>query len=155
MDHHGIRQARFDDLAPRDLYDILQLRSQIFVVEQVCVFLELDGRDHEADAVHLWIRDDSGVVAAMRILGPGSDRASIGRVVTRLDRRSTGVASRLMHEAIDLLDRSGSPTIDLGAQAHLADWYSRFGFEVTGPGYDDDGIDHVPMQRRRNAAVET
>ncbi len=144
-----IHRALFDELAPRDLYDILQLRSDIFVVEQDCVFLDLDGRDHEPDAVHLWIRDDRGVVAAVRILDPEGPDASIGRVVTRRDARSSGVASRLMRAAVEELDARGAPQIHLGAQAHLADWYGRFGFEVSGPGYDEDGIPHVPMTRRR------
>lgn len=149
-----IHRALFDELAPRDLYDILQLRSDIFVVEQDCVFLDLDGRDHEPDAVHLWIRDDRGVVAAVRILDPEGPDASIGRVVTRRDARSSGVASRLMRAAVDELDARGAPQIHLGAQAHLADWYGRFGFEISGPGYDEDGIPHVPMARHRPAGGE-
>lgn len=149
-----IHRALFDELAPRDLYDILQLRSDIFVVEQDCVFLDLDGRDHEPDAVHLWIRDDEGVVAAVRILDPDGASASIGRVVTRRDARSTGVASRLMRAAVDELDARGAPQIRLGAQAHLADWYGRFGFEISGPGYDEDDIPHVPMRRQRPTGDE-
>lgn len=140
-------RAKFDDLAPRDLYDILRLRSEIFVVEQDCVFLDLDGRDHEPDAEHLWIRDGTGLVAALRVLRPGTADASIGRVVTRADARSAGVASVLMREAVATLDQSGAPTIHLGAQSHLADWYARFGFAVSGPSYDEDGILHVPMTR--------
>ena len=151
MADHVIHRALFDELAPRDLYDILQLRSDIFVVEQDCVFLDLDGRDHEPDAVHLWIRDERGVVSAVRILDPDGPDASIGRVVTRRDARSGGVASRLMQAAIDELDGRGATQIHLGAQAHLADWYARFGFEISGPGYDEDGIPHVPMCRRPTA----
>ncbi len=150
-----IQRSRFADLDPGDLYDILRLRSEIFVVEQDCVFLDLDGRDTEDDALHLWVRDDRGVVAAVRLLDPGTARASIGRVVTRIDARSTGVASALMTEAVDVLDRSGAPTIHLGAQAHLADWYGRFGFDVSGPGYDEDGIAHVPMARPNPSARAT
>ncbi len=146
-----IHRARFDELRPRDLYDILRLRSEIFVVEQDCVFLDLDGRDHEADALHLWIRDERGVAAAVRVLDPGTDRSSIGRVVTRADARSGGAASALMRAAIDLLEQGGAPSIHLGAQAHLADWYGRFGFEVSGPGYDEDDIPHVPMTRHTAA----
>lgn len=142
-----IHQARFDDLRPRDLYDILQLRSDIFVVEQDCVFLDLDGRDHEHDAIHLWIRDVDGVAGAVRILDPGTDRTSVGRVVTRRDVRSSGVASALMDAAIAACEARGATAIHLGAQAHLADWYGRFGFRVSGAGYDEDGIPHVPMTR--------
>lgn len=149
MNSPAISRARFTDLDPQDLYDILRLRSEVFVVEQECVFLDLDGSDHEDDAVHLWTSDDRGVVAALRILRPGTPESSIGRVVTRPDARSAGVASALMVAAVETLDRSGAESIHLGAQAHLADWYSRFGFDVSGPAYDEDGILHVPMERRR------
>lgn len=153
MTRPEISRARFADLDPRDLYDILRLRSEIFVVEQECVFLDLDGRDHEDDAEHLWIRDGDGVVAALRILQPGSAQSSIGRVVTRADSRSTGVASTLMTAAVEILDERGASAIHLGAQAHLADWYARFGFAISGPSYDEDGILHVPMTRERAGGV--
>lgn len=144
-----IQRRRFHELTPRELYDLLRLRSEVFVVEQDCVFLDLDGRDHEPAAEHLWLADDDGVVSAVRILDEGDGVASIGRVVTRPGARSNGAAARLMHEAIAALDRAGNRAIVLGAQAHLADWYGRFGFEVSGPAYDEDGIEHVPMRRER------
>lgn len=143
-----IHRATFDRIDRRDLYDILQLRSAVFVVEQDCAFLDLDGRDHEPATEHLWVRDDRGVAATVRVLDEGDGVWSIGRVVTRPDARSAGVAARLMRATIELLDqRTG--TIVLGAQAHLADWYGRFGFAVSGPGYDEDGIPHLPMRRER------
>ena len=142
-----IRRARFADLSNRDLYDILRLRSEVFVIEQDCVYLDLDGRDAEPSTEHLWVRDGDGIAATLRLLDEGDDVWSVGRVVTRLDVRSSGVASRLMEEAIARLGSLGSKTIVLGAQAHLADWYARFGFEISGPGYVEDGIPHVPMRR--------
>ena len=142
-----IHRSHFADLEARDLYDILQLRSAVFVVEQDCVFLDLDGRDHEPDAVHLWVRDDGGPAAAARVLDPGTEQSSIGRIVTRTDARAAGVASALINEAISVLEGLGSPRIHLGAQAHLAGWYQRFGFHVSGDEYDEDGIPHVPMVR--------
>ncbi len=142
-----IQRARFDELSPRDLYDMLRLRSEVFVVEQECVFLDLDGRDHEPSAEHLWIRDDAGVAATLRLLEEGGGVRSIGRVVTRPDVRSNGTAALLMAEAISILEADGCTAIIIGAQAHLADWYGRFGFVVSGPEYDEDGIMHVPMRR--------
>lgn len=142
-----IERAPFDGLANQVLYEILRLRSEVFVVEQACVFLDLDGRDHETGAEHLWIRDDEGVVASVRLLDEGDGVASIGRVVARPDARGTGAASRMMREAVSILETAGCTAITLGAQAHLADWYARFGFVVSGPGYDEDGIPHVPMRR--------
>lgn len=142
-----VQRSRFADLSVRDLYDILRLRSQVFVVEQACVFLDLDGRDHEPDAEHLWVRDHDGVAATLRVLDEGGGRWSIGRVVTRPDARSSGVGAALMQEAIARLDALGCAEILLAAQAHLADWYGRFGFEISGPGYVEDDIPHVPMRR--------
>lgn len=142
-----VQRARFTELSNRDLYDLLRLRSEVFVVEQDCVFLDLDDRDHEPATEHLWVRDDRGMVATVRLLDEGDGVWSIGRVVTRSDARSSGVASRLMHEAVARLDSLGCTAIVLSAQAHLADWYGRFGFDVSGPGYLEDGIPHVPMRR--------
>ncbi len=143
----AIRRAPLDALAPRELHDILQLRSAVFVVEQACVFLDIDGRDVEAGAEQLWIRDERGIAATVRILDEGDGVWSIGRVATRRDARSGGMATRLMDEAIAVLDTRAVPAITLGAQSHLADWYRRFGFEVSGDEYLEDGIAHVPMRR--------
>ncbi len=143
----AIQRAPLDALSPRDLHDILQLRSEVFVVEQDCVFLDIDGRDIESGAEQLWIRDERGVAATARILDEGDGVWSIGRVATRRDVRSSGVASRLMDEAITVLHARAAATIVLGAQSHLADWYRRFGFEVCGDEYVEDGIPHVPMRR--------
>lgn len=146
---HEIHCARFDDLDPRGLYDLLQLRSAVFVVEQACAFLDLDGRDHEPATEHLWVRDDRGIVSAIRILDERDGMWSIGRVVTRPDARSGGAAGALMRHGVQRLDDRGASGIVLGAQAHLAEWYGRFGFVVSGPGYLEDDIPHVPMRRDR------
>jgi ElaA protein len=87
------------------------------------------------------------VAATLRLLHEGGGVWSIGRVVTRPDARSTGVGATLMHEAIARLQERGCKEIHLGAQAHLADWYGQFGFEISGPGYIEDDIPHVPMRR--------
>lgn len=151
-DRSDIQRARFADLSARDLYDILRLRAEVFVVEQDCAFLDLDGRDHEPAAEHMWIRDHEGVAATLRVLDEGGAVWSIGRVVTRPDVRSTGIGAALMEAAIALLEERGTDEIRLGAQAHLADWYGRFGFEVSGPGYVEDDIPHLPMRRLTRAS---
>lgn len=143
--HLEIQRARFEDLSNVDLYDILRLRAEVFVMEQDCVYLDLDGRDSEPETEHLWVRDPIGVAATVRLLAEGDRTWSIGRVVARPDVRANGIASRLMTEAIDRLETIGYTTIRLGAQAHLADWYGRLGFRVSGPEYLEDGILHVPM----------
>jgi ElaA protein len=143
-----VHRARFADLSTRDLYGILRLRSDVFVVEQDCVFLDLDDRDHEADAEHLWTADGSGVVATLRLLHEGDGTWSIGRVVARADARRRGVAAHLLQAGLDRLRELGAETVRIGAQAQLRDWYARFGFAQCGPRYLEDGILHVPMSLR-------
>ncbi|WP_324273455.1 GNAT family N-acetyltransferase [Blastococcus brunescens] len=115
----------------------------VFVVEQECPYPELDGRDTEPATVHLWVESDGEVAATIRVLDDGATRA-IGRVATAAGFRGQGLAARLMHEGIALCD--GFP-VTLGAQAHLQGWYEQFGFRLSGPGYIEDGIPHVPMRR--------
>jgi ElaA protein len=126
------------------LYRILQLRSQVFVVEQDCVFLDLDGRDLDAECRLLWLEDDeTGLVPATARLIDEGDVRHIGRIVTAEEARGQGLAARLLEHA---MATSSGPWV-MEAQARLAGWYATFGFEVSGPEYLDDGIVHVPMRR--------
>ena len=137
-----VHAARFQELSPTTLYGILRLRSDVFVVEQNCVYADMDGRDLEPTTQHLWIEDGRGsVVAAVRILDDSSER-SIGRVATRADHRNRGLASALMRRAVELAE----PPIWLKAQEYLRDWYASFGFKVSGESWIEDGIRHVPMR---------
>jgi ElaA protein len=145
-DPHGVRlrTARFAKLTPFEVYGLCRLRVDVFVVEQECPYPELDGRDLEPATVHLWFEAADGTVAAtIRLLDDGATRA-IGRVATAAASRGQGLAGRLVEEGIAL---SAGVPVTLGAQAHLAGWYRRHGFEVSGPGYVEDGIPHVPMRR--------
>lgn len=140
------RWAPFGDLDLIDLHDALALRARVFVVEQDCAYADVDGLDPEA--WHLLGRADGELVAYLRAFPPASQRAEtvIGRVVT--GPRRAGLGTALMEEG---LRRAASTWGDhpswLSAQAHLAPWYGRLGFDVCGPGYDEDGIPHVPMRR--------
>ena len=137
-----VHTARFQELSPTTLYGILRLRSDVFVVEQNCVYADMDGRDLEPTTQHLWIEDGRGsVVAAARILDDSSER-SIGRVATRPDHRNRGLGSALMRRAMELT----KPPVRLKAQAYLSGWYASFGFEVCGESWIEDGIPHVPMR---------
>jgi ElaA protein len=142
-----VQRAHFADLSPHRLYALLRLRSDVFVVEQDCVFLDLDDRDHEAGAEHLWVDDERGLVACLRLLREDGDRWSIGRIVTRPDARSRGVAADLVRAGLDRLRELGCRTVDIGAQAQLTGWYERLGFSRSGPRYLEDGIMHVPMRQ--------
>ena len=140
-------QAPFAELTPHEVYGLLRLRVDVFVVEQECPYPELDGRDAEPATLHLWFEADGPhgpeVAATIRLLDDGDSRA-IGRVATAAGFRGQGLAARLMEEGITLC---GALPITLGAQAHLEGWYGRFGFRRSGPGYVEDGIPHVPMRR--------
>jgi ElaA protein len=130
-------------LPPELLYEILRLRSEVFVVEQAAAYLDLDGRDLEPGTRQLWIEADGVVVATARVLDDGAARR-IGRIATAPAHRRRGLAAALVEHFVATTD--GPWRLD--AQAHLAAWYERLGFVVDGDEYDDgDGIRHVPMIR--------
>ena len=126
------------------LYGILQLRAEVFVVEQDCVYLDPDGRDLEPTTRHLWIEDDGHVVSCLRVLAEADGGSSIGRVATTPAQRSRGLAAALVKEALVDAPRP----VHLNAQTYLVDWYARFGFEVSGDPFLEDGIPHTPMVLR-------
>lgn len=129
---------------PAALYRILQLRSDVFVVEQECLFLDMDGRDLDPACRLLWLEDDeTGLVAATARLIDEGDVRHIGRIVTAEEARGQGLSARLLEHA---MATSPGPWV-MEAQARLAGWYATFGFEISGPGYLEDGIPHVPMRR--------
>jgi ElaA protein len=138
-----VRCARFGALDAATLYQILQLRVDVFVLAQACPYRDLDGRDTEPETLHLWIEDDGVVIACLRLLDDGDD-ARIGRVVTAPAYRRQGLAALLMGNAMAL---AAPRSIILDAQSHLAGWYGRLGFRVDGPEFLEDGIPHTPMRR--------
>ena len=144
----ALRQARFAELTPAELYGLLRLRVDVFVVEQNCPYPELDGRDTEPGTVHLWYADEAGTaLATIRVLENGEDRA-IGRVATAATARGRGLSAALIRRGIELC---AGRTIDIGAQAYLEAWYERFGFRRSGPDYLEDGIPHLPMRLAASA----
>jgi ElaA protein len=141
---HDVLDAPLAELDPATLYRILQLRSDVFVVEQNCVYADLDGRDLEPSARQLWIERDGAVLATLRLLTDPNGEARIGRVVTATAARGQGLSAALLHRAIAL---AGGRAIVLAAQSHLEHWYARFGFVRDGAEFIEDGIPHVPMRR--------
>jgi len=138
------------DLTASQLQELLALRAAVFVVEQECIYLDVDGRDLENGTEHLWFEDGSGITAAVRIIDePGGRR--LGRVVTRSDSRGNGLASKLMVSALEHL---GSTTTVLDAQSHLTNFYARLGYSNDGPEFIEDGIAHTPMIRRVERSSE-
>ena len=138
-----VHVASFAELDPLTAYRLWQLRQQVFVVEQDCPYLDLDGRDLEAGTRHLWINHDSAPVAYLRVL-TDPDGARIGRVLVAAGHRGAGLAALLMARTLELV--GDLPSV-LDAQSYLARWYERFGYVATGPEFLDDGIPHVPMRR--------
>lgn len=137
-----IRSARTRELDLDTLYAILRLRAEVFVVEQDCAYLDLDGRDLEPDAMQVWVERDGVVVGALRLLAEADGTRRIGRVVVASQVRRSGVAADLMAEALRL--SFGAPVV-LDAQTHLVSWYERLGFGRAGEDFVEDGIPHAPM----------
>jgi ElaA protein len=137
-----VHVGRLDELSPQALLGILAVRQNVFIVEQDCVYADIDRRDMDASTLHLWIDARGEVVSTLRLLDDGVDGRRIGRVATLPTARGNGYSSALVERAIAL----SAPPIVLSAQAYLVDWYGRFGFEVCGEHWIEDGIDHAPMR---------
>ena len=136
----------FNDLIPQELYSILKLRSEVFVVEQSCVYLDMDDKDEQS--FHLCGWNENDLVAYARILPPGLafEEASIGRVVTNPKYRKSGSGKVLMHHAIEkTLQQFGVAEIKIGAQLYLLSFYKSLGFIISGAEYLEDGIPHIEM----------
>jgi ElaA protein len=137
-----IHVAAFTALSPTALYGIAKLRQDVFIVEQQCAYPDLDARDIEPTARHMWIESDSRIVSALRLLDEGAGAQRISRVVTAPEHRRKRLANALMSRAIEL----AGPPLVLSAQEYLEHWYAGFGFVVAGDRWDDGGIWHVPMR---------
>jgi len=134
-------------MQPGLLYDLLALRESIFVVEQACVYHELDGLDKDAE--HLVVACDGAVVACLRVLPPGlkGQRARIGRVAVSPRWRQKGLARWMVGRAIEWIRREDAARgIRLDAQTYLRGFYASMGFEVCGDEFLEDGIPHLPMR---------
>ncbi len=138
----------FAELTPHQLYEILQLRQAVFVVEQNCPYLDADGCDQMSR--HLCGYDVIGLVAYARLVPAGIKHAepSIGRVIVVARARGTGVGKTLMRTGVArMLSLFAGAPIVLGAQAHLQKFYAEFGFVMFGEPYNEDGIPHIDMRR--------
>ena len=135
---------RFQELTLRQLYDILALRVNVFVVEQNCPYEELDYRDQEA--VHVWLEDEEGVQAYLRVMDRGveSEYVSIGRVIAR--KRRGGLGTSVLQAGIKAAEEMfHADQIYLEAQTYAIPFYERSGFQVVSDVFDIDGIPHVKM----------
>ncbi|RZJ63683.1 MAG: GNAT family N-acetyltransferase [Flavobacterium sp.] len=139
---------RFNELSLLELYQLLQLRSNVFVVEQDCVYPDLDGKDEKA--IHLLGMFEGKVAAYCRIFEPGYyfDNASIGRVVIGAQYRDRKWGHILMQEAIAaILEAYNTTSVTISAQLYLKKFYEGHGFVQVGEEYLEDGIPHIRMER--------
>jgi len=139
---------KFDDLKPAELYSILQMRNEVFVVEQKCIFQDADNKDQPS--LHLMGWNGQQLVAYARIVPPGISypEPSIGRVITSPASRKNGTGKTLMLQAIQATESvHGKNIIRIGAQFYLKKFYESFGFIAEGDVYLEDDIDHIIMVR--------
>lgn len=145
------RFKHFRELSTAELYAMLVLRSQVFVVEQQCVYLDPDGLDPEAHHLFGWA--DAGattLICGARILAPGVsyDEPAIGRVVTASSARGRGAGRAVMVQALTECARLyPGRAVRIGAQLYLERFYTALGFVSTSEPYVEDGIPHVTMLR--------
>jgi len=142
----------FADLTAAQLYEMLALRQQVFVLEQTCLYPDIDGLDTDAHHLLGWRTVDGkrALAATLRCLAPGArcDEMSLGRVVTSPSTRGSGLGRELVARGIEEAVRlHPGHAIRIGAQAHLENFYGSFGFVTVSEPYDEDGIMHVDMLR--------
>jgi ElaA protein len=144
--------SRFADLSPAELYEMLALRQQVFVLEQACLYPDLDGLDVDAHHLLGWktVAGKRELAATLRCLAPGAkyDEMSLGRVATSASARGTGLGRELVAQGIACAERlHPGQAIRIGAQAYLEAFYGSFGFRTVSAPYDEDGILHIDMLR--------
>ncbi len=147
--------AHFSDLGPFDLYDVMALRAEVFIVEQRCAYQDPDGVDRVSH--HLWTRGpDNNIAAYLRVVPPSVKyvEPSLGRIITSASARGTGLGRALVGEGIARLEHLyGQVPIRIGAQKYLLRFYEQLGFASTGYEYDEDAIPHVEMLREIFTAI--
>ncbi|MEH6658747.1 GNAT family N-acetyltransferase [Leeuwenhoekiella marinoflava] len=141
-----IKILSFDQLTIHTLYELLQLRAEVFVVEQNCPYQDIDGKDQKA--LHVLGYKDGKLVAYTRLFKSGAyfNNASIGRVLVKENQRQYGYGRVIMQNSITYIERIfDSKTIELSAQTYLKKFYNELGFEEVGEGYLEDDIPHIRM----------
>ncbi|WP_297338171.1 GNAT family N-acetyltransferase [Algoriphagus sp.] len=139
----------FDELSVQELYHLLRLRSEVFVVEQNCVFLDQDNKDQKCH--HLLLYADKQLAGYCRLVPAGLSypEVAIGRVVSSPEFRGKGIGRKVMELGIEYGQKLYGPCdIRLGAQTYAMDFYKSLGFVSEGETYDEDGIEHIEMVKK-------
>ena len=137
----------YSELTTDELYEILRLRNEIFVVEQNCVYQDLDLKDKEC--IHIFAKENDEVIATARIIPAGLsyDYPSIGRLAVKENYRKHGYARKIMLDAIKIInDEFKSDKIRISGQAYLIDFYKGLGFKIVTDMYLEDGIEHYGLE---------
>jgi len=140
------KMKQFEDLTSAELYGILKLRQNVFIIEQTCIYPDID--DNDQNALHLMAFDGDSIVGCLRILEKGVtfEEASIGRVVMAPSHRGTGIAKHMMQQALDFIGKEWQEThVKISAQSYTIPFYEGVGFEVVSEEYLEDDIPHVDM----------
>lgn len=136
----------FDDLSNTEIYQILRLRSEVFVVEQECIYQDIDNKDKKA--VHIFLKEKNEIIAYSRVFKEKEyfEKPSIGRVVVANKRRMYGVGKKIMKISIDHIKKNiKAKSIEISAQKYLKKFYSNLGFVQEGEEYLEDNIPHLRM----------
>ena len=142
----NIEIKKFDELTSRDIYEILKIRSEVFVVEQNCIYNDVDEKDMES--VHIFFKEKDKIISYIRVIKPGVsyDNASIGRVLVVLEERHRGLAKKIVQEGINyIINIWNEEKITIGAQEYLINFYKDLGFKPISQVYLEDGIPHLDM----------
>jgi len=144
-----IQVKKFNELTIDQLYELLQLRSQVFVVEQDCVYQDIDSKDQKS--LHILGLKNNKIIAYTRIFKPGDyfNEASIGRVVVAENERKFKYGHQIMKASINAIAAHfNTATIIISAQTYLKKFYNNLGFNQIGDGYLEDGIPHIKMLKK-------
>ena len=140
----------FHELTTQELYNILQLRSDVFVVEQNCIYQDIDGKDQKA--VHIFFTENNKTIAYSRIFNEGEyfENPSIGRVVVEKEKRGTELGKKIMVEGAKYIKENYiNKNIEISAQKYLKEFYTNLGYKFTGKEYLEDGIPHIRMIKQQ------
>lgn len=137
---------RFEELTTHQLYDLLKLRFDVFVIEQQCIYDELDNKDQQA--IHMFFEEQGKITAYLRLYKTSENKASFGRVVVALSHRKKGLGGQLVEAALQYT-REQWPAVNeitIGAQEYLQKFYESYGFQQISTVYLDEGIPHMDMR---------
>lgn len=138
--------SSFEDFSPRHLYEVLKLRQNIFIIEQNCIYDDIDGLDPDSEHL-LLLEPNESLVGYLRIVPSGVkfEEHSLGRIAVHKSHRRKGVGRNLVLKGIEIVSETGAQSIKIEAQAHLENFYGDIGFETVSEIYEVDEIPHLQM----------